>query len=202
MSETRPVLDVSELPETVFGHRHPVWWATAGFILVEGTTLAVAAFSYFYLRRNFTEWPPAGTPQPALLLPTINLVIIVAIIVPMQMADSAAKAFDKAGVMKWLGVAVVLSLLALLLRGFEFALVHERWDENAYGSIVWFILGLHSTLLVVDFFESGAILAIFRMDREEEKHFSDVEDAVLYQWFLSLVWVPLYATVYLSPRII
>ena len=85
------MIDVSDLPKTMFGHRHPVWWATAAFILVEGTTLAVGVFSYFYLRRNFTEWPPPRTPQPALLLPTINLIIILATIAPMVMADRAAK---------------------------------------------------------------------------------------------------------------
>lgn len=202
MSDARPVIDVSGLPKTVFGHRHPVWWATAAFILVEGTTLAVAAFTYFYLRRNFTEWPPPRTTQPALVLPTINLIIILATIAPMVLADRAAQEFDKAGVIRWLAVAVGLSFFAVVLRGFELALVHEPWDQNAYGSIVWFVLGLHSTLLFVDFFETGAILAIFLMNREEDKHFSDVEDAALYQWFLSLVWVPLYTIVYLAPRII
>ena len=28
---------------------------------------------------------------------------------------------------------------------------HVRWDDNAYGSILWLILGLHTTHLITDF---------------------------------------------------
>ena len=35
-------LDVTGLPEVVFGHRALAWWATIGFMAIEGTTLLVS----------------------------------------------------------------------------------------------------------------------------------------------------------------
>ena len=40
--------------------------------------------------------------------------------------------------------------VALAIRGYEFANLNVRWDANAYGSILWVILGLHTTHLATD----------------------------------------------------
>jgi len=34
-------LNVADLPTVVFGKRSPMWWATAGIMLVEGVLLAI-----------------------------------------------------------------------------------------------------------------------------------------------------------------
>ncbi|HEX6694339.1 MAG TPA: hypothetical protein VF035_06590, partial [Longimicrobiales bacterium] len=74
-------------------------------------------------------------------------------------------------------------------------------DDHAYGSLVWFILGLHGTLILTDLIEGGVIGSIFFTDRCQDKHFSDVEDVALYKWFLVLSWVVLYILIYISPRL-
>src|ERR687896_613093 len=68
MRTTRAVADVRSLPRTVFGHRALMWWGTLGFIVIEGTTLFICAVTYFYLRRNFSTWPPEHLYRPALLV--------------------------------------------------------------------------------------------------------------------------------------
>jgi hypothetical protein len=43
---------------------------------------------------------------------------------------------------------IIMSLLGiapLIVRVFEFPAMHIAWDQNAYGSIVWVMLGLHTT---------------------------------------------------------
>jgi cytochrome c oxidase subunit I+III len=44
--------------------------------------------------------------------------------------------------------------------------------------------------------------AIMFSDRVEEKHFADAEDISFYWYFLVGVWIPLYALVFLGPRLI
>lgn len=193
-------LDVTGLPEVVFGHRAIAWWGTVGFMVIEGTTLMVSLVSYFYLRRNFDGWPPPPTPMPDLVLPSINLVLILAMMVPMAIAGQAAKQFDLPRVRLGLSVATVMGLAVLVLRAFEFGALNARWDEHAYGSIVWMLVGLHATLLMVDLFESAVFLALTSSPQLKPQHFSDVEDAAIYQYFLSLVWVPVYVVVFLGPR--
>src|SRR5207248_1070724 len=52
------MLDVSDLPESGWDSNDPVWWGNLLAILIETTTIALLIASYFYLRRNFDEWPP------------------------------------------------------------------------------------------------------------------------------------------------
>jgi cytochrome c oxidase subunit 3 len=196
----RATLDVSHLPTVVFGHKSVSWWGTLGFMAIEGTTLAVALASYVYLRKNFESWPPAPTPLPDLLIPTLNTLLLLAVIAPMAWVDHAAKRLDRGRVRTGLLVATAMTLVSVVLRYFEFQALNTRWDSHAYGSAAWVVLGLHATLLVVDLVESAVIAAIFFTNKLEKKHFADASDAAFYQYFLSLGNVVVYLVIFWSPR--
>ena len=199
----RLVIDASVLPEVVFGRRALTWWATMGFMLVEGMTLAIVVSSYLYLRINAAEWPPRPASAPALLLPTIGMVLLLVKLVPMYLASRAAQRLDGAGTRLWLTVTVLVAGITVVIRWFEFKnSLNVRWDTNAYGSALWAVYVAHTSLLLTDFLELGTIAAVFHTDRVEAKHFPDVEDSAAYEYFLSLVWVALYAIVVLGPRVL
>jgi cytochrome c oxidase subunit I+III len=193
-------VDVRTLPETAFGLRNLPTWATLSFMMIEGTTLVVAMTAYLYVRRNFPEWPPPPTPLPDVLIPSLNTVLLLLVMVPMAIAGRAARALDLPRVRKALLAAVTLSAVCVVLRGFEFAALNTRWDSHAYGSVVWALVGLHTTLLGIDLIETGVLTALMCSSALEQKHYTDVEDAALYQFFLSLAWLPIYALVFLGPR--
>jgi heme/copper-type cytochrome/quinol oxidase subunit 3 len=194
------VVDARTLPETAFGLRNLPTWATLGFIVIEGTTLAVAMTAYLYVKRNFAEWPPPPTPLPDLLIPSINAALLLAMLVPLTVARRAARATSLPAIRTALVVATCMSLACTALRGFELAALNTRWDSSAYGSVVWVLVGLHSSLLVIDLLETIVITALTFSAGFEQKHYTDVEDAALYQWFLSLVWIPIYLLVFVLPR--
>lgn len=200
MSEPRAVLDVSELPTLVFGHKNVAWWGTLSFMVIEGTTLAVALSSYLYLRKNFPHWPPEPTPVPDLLIPTLNTLLLLAVLIPMASVSKAAKRMDLHGVRVGLLVAVAMTVVNTVLRFWEFAALNTRWDEHVYGSIAWATLGLHTTLLLVDVVESAVIAALMFIGPIEKKHFADASDAAFYQYFLSLSYIVVYVVLFLSPR--
>ena len=194
-------IDVSLLPEAVFGHRGVTWWATTAFMLIEGTTLVLMLASYLYLRLNSAEWPPRPGSDPNLLWPTVNLLLILGKCVPFHLASKSAKRLDSAGVRKWMAAGVGLGVAVLAIRFLEFQSLNIHWNENAYGSVVWGIMVVHTLLLVSDVLESAAIGAIFWTHKEEPKHYPDVEDDTMYEYFLAATWVILYAFVFLSPRV-
>jgi heme/copper-type cytochrome/quinol oxidase subunit 3 len=193
-------VDVRELPETAFGLRNLATWATLGFIAIEGTTLVVAMTAYLYLRRNFAEWPPPPTPLPDLVLPSLNTALVLLLMLPMAIAGRAARALALPRVRAALVAAVLLSLVCTVLRGFEFAALNTRWDSHAYGSLVWVLVGLHTTLLGIDLLETSVLAALSFSPALEQKHYTDIEDAAFYQFFLSLSWLPIYALVFVVPR--
>lgn len=202
MSAERRVLDVSELPTVVFGHRNLLWWGTLGFMVIEGFTLMLMVASYFYLRLNEYEWPPGRTPDPELLVPTLNTVLLLLVIVPMRMADRAAKRFDRGGVARGLVIATLMTVVVAVLRWWELLALGVRWDAHAYASAAWGVVVLHATLVLVDVFETGTLAALFLSGKAQRKHYPDASDAADYQYFLSLAWVPLYFIIYWGPRVL
>ena len=200
MSEPR-TLDVSGLPVEGFGPRSGPWWGTLAFMAAEGTTLALCAASYLYLSRHYTDWPPAGLAPPDLLVPTISVLWLIACLIPAFFLGRAAKRNDAPAVKKLLLASVLIELVAVALRAMELAALNVRWDTNSYGSIVWWTIGIHTTLLLADVAETGTFAAIFATGRAQDKHFADADDVAIYWRFVVLSWIPLYALLYLSPHV-
>lgn len=202
MSEPRSVLDASGLPTVVFSHRSLLWWGTVAFMVIEGFTVLLMAASWFYLRTNEFDWPPGRTPDPDLLIPTINTVLLLLVIVPMWFVGKAAKRMDRMAVARGMLIAAAMTIPICVLRWFELLALNARWDAHAYGSVAWGVVVLHFTLIIVDVFETGTLGLLFLLGKSKRKHYPDAADAADYQFFLSLVWVPLYFIVYWMPRLL
>ena len=195
-------LDVSRLPSTVFDHRSHMWWGTLGFMMIEGTTLFACVAGYFYLRLNFTSWPPEHTLRPALFWPTVHVGVLLASVVPIVLADRAARRLDLPGLRRWFVVASLFALSFLYLRWQDLLALNVRWDANAYGSIAWLTAGFHTTILVLQVVETLIFTGFLFSESFEEKHFSDATDSAFYWCFFVGSWIPLYLTLYLSPRLL
>jgi cytochrome c oxidase subunit III len=195
----RVVADVRELPRTVFGHRSLMWWGTVGFIVIEGSTLFICLVSYFYLRRNFSTWPPEHIYRPELVIPTIQALLMLASNIPMRAVDRASSRMDLPAVRGSLVICSFLIVVMTVLRVFEFSSLKVRWDTNAYGSVAWATLVAHTTLLVLEMAETIVITLLMFQPDVEERDLSGVSDNALYWYFLTLVWIPLYVMVFLTP---
>jgi heme/copper-type cytochrome/quinol oxidase subunit 3 len=195
-----PVLDVSDLPSYAYGHRSILWWGTLGFCLIEATGFALAIVMYFYLRSKASDWPPNLGP-PELLWGTLNTVLLLASCVPNHFAKQAAEAERLAAVRFWLVVALVIGLAFIGVRWLELATLNVRWDTNAYGSIVWTLLGLHTTHIVTDVADTAVLAALMFTRHGRGKRFVDVSENAFYWYFVVLTWLPIYAVVYLAPRL-
>ncbi|HYR10690.1 MAG TPA: hypothetical protein VEQ60_23130 [Longimicrobium sp.] len=202
MSTQRTVLDASALPTVVFGKRSLLWWGTIGFMVIEGFTLLLMVASYFYLRTNEFDWPPGRTLNPDLLIPSINTVLLLLVMVPMWYAGRAAKRMDRMAVARGLLIAAAMTIPVNVLRWYELLALNARWDAHAYASAAWGVVVLHSTLIIVDVFETGTLGMLFLLGKARRKHYPDAVDAADYQFFLSGVWVPLYFIVYWMPRLL
>ncbi len=195
------VLDVSGLPKTGFGSRSIMWWGTLGIMAIEGTVFALAIATYFYLRTRVSYWPPGVIP-PALVYGTINTAIILASAIPNHIAKRAAEREDLRGVRLWMVVCLAFALAFIVIRWFEFRALNVRWDTNAYGSIVWMLLGLHATHLVTDFVDSVVLTVLMFTGPIQEKRFVDVSENALYWYFVVFAWLPIYAVIYWAPRML
>jgi cytochrome c oxidase subunit III len=193
------VLDVSALPSHAFSHRSPMWWGTLGMIAIEGTVFALTIMCYFYLRSHSTVWPMSVLP-PDLLWGTLNLVLMLVSAVPNQLAKKAGERYDLHGVRLWLGITIAFGLALLAVRVMEFAALNVRWDTNAYGSVLWTLLGLHTVHLATDWADSVVLEVLFFTGPLEGKRFVDISENALYWYFVVLAWIPIYFVIYWGAR--
>ncbi len=200
MKPYRVAADVADLPTVTFGQRGLLWWGTLFFCIIEGWTLAIIVGAYYYVRQGSANWPPVDTPLPSLGVGTIQLVVMLVSLIPIYLADRAARRLDKPTVRLWLTVASVLLIAIAVLRWFEFWSLNVRWDTNAYGSAEWNVLGWHATLIAVELGELIGMAAVMYRANVPVKYMSDTADLALYYYYLILVWVPLYVIAYWVPR--
>ena len=196
---TRRVLDVSSLPAYAFGHQGLVWWGTIGFMVMEGSMFVMAIMTYFFVRTRVTEWPPS-VPLPDATLGTINTLILLASIVPNQVAKKAAEQLEVKKVRLLLPICLIFGVAFLVVRAFEFTALAVMWDTNAYGSIVWFLMGIHTTHLLTDVLDTSVLTALIFTSHVEPKRLVDVNENAIYWDFVVLSWIPIYLVVYFAPR--
>jgi cytochrome c oxidase subunit I+III len=194
------MLDVRHLPSFGFGHRSLMWWSTVCLMLIEGTVFAIAAMTYFYLRSLTVHWPLNAAP-PALLWGSTNTAVLMLSMWPNQLAKRAADRQDRVRSRLWLSVCLLFAVVFLVLRGFEFAALNVTWYANAYGSVVWLLLGLHTTHLITDTVDTAVLAVLLFTGPFEGKRFVDVSENALYWYFVVLSWLPIYAVLYLAPRL-
>ena len=195
----RTVLDVHRLPDHAFGHQGLVWWGTIGFIVIEGSLFVMALVTYFVLRTRVSDWPP-GVPNPDPTLGTVNTLVLLLSLLPNVVAKRAAERYDLRVARRWMWVMLLFGAVFLTIRVFEFPALRVSWDSNAYGSIVWFIMGLHSLHLLTDVGDSAVLLALLYTRHAEPKRLVDVSENALYWFFIVLGWLPIYVTIYFAPR--
>jgi len=199
MRETRIVADVADLPTTTFGHRSMMWWGTVGYLVIEGTTLLICAGTYFYLRKNFPTWPPEHVLRPGLTAAGVQAGLMLVSNVPMAMVDRAARRVDLQTVRAGMAICSLLAVVMCVVRALEFGALHVRWDSNAYGSVAWATLVTHSTLLLLETVETLVFTLLLFSPDMEQRDLSAAVDNARYWYFMTLVWLPLAAIVFLSP---
>ena len=191
--------DLSELPDYNFGSTSLGWWGTIGFMLIEGMGFVLAIGAYYYLLPYENAWPPEQSP-PSLLWGTAFTAVAVASEVANAWITRRAHHQDLPAVRFGLVLMTLVGVVLLGLRAMEFTVLNVRWDQNAYGSIVWALLALHTLHMATDTFDSGVLAAIAWLKKFDGRKFSDVADNALYWHFIVWSWVVLYVVVYWTPR--
>jgi cytochrome c oxidase subunit 3 len=195
----RIVLNVRNLPTYAPGPRTTMWWGTLGFMAAEAMGFVLAAGAYFYLVFINGPWP-LSAPPPDLLWSSLFTIVLLISIVPNQMANRNGEREDLPKVRRDLVIMSLIGLLLVGLRVLEFGTLHTKWDQNAYGSILWFLLGLHTAHLLTDLIDTIVLTVLMFTRHGHGRRFSDVGDNAFYWYFVVASWLPIYVLIYWIPR--
>lgn len=193
--------DLSELPNDIVGSGSLTWWGTIGFMVIEGSFFALTFAVYFFLMNQEQHWPPEPWRAPDWLAGTLFTILILLSEIPNTWIKKAATDNEVEKVRRLLPLMGVIGLVLLVIRAFEFTSLNIHWYENAYGSVIWALLLLHTTHILTDWVDTIVVAALVRTPLGyERRRMIDVCENSMYWRFVWLTWIPVYLMLYWVPR--
>ena len=194
--------DLSRLPTHGFGQRSVTWWGIVAFFLIEGTAFVLALAVYFFLMSQEQAWPPPPYRPPDLLAGTLFTLLLLLSEIPNTMAKRAAE-HGEIRKLRWLLLLIgAIGLVLLVLRALEFNSLNIYWYDNAYGSVIWMLLVLHTTHIGTDWADTLVLAGLMHGPHGMEgRRFVDCAENAMYWRFVWLCWLPIYFTIYWLPRL-
>ena len=193
---------VAELPTHKFGPSSLTWWGVVGFMVIEGAGFALAFAAYFFIMGHEQGWPPEGRQAPNLLWGTLFTIVIVLSEIANTRVKKAARERDVPSIRRLLPVMIAFGVILLIIRGFEFNNLNCRWTDDAYSSIVWALLFLHTIHLLTDWMDTIVLWCLMMTEVGwEGRRLVDTDENSLYWRYVWLLWLPIYAMIYWVPRL-
>jgi len=140
------------------------WWGMVLFVATEATLFGTLIGSYYDLRFRTQPWPPAGVPDPKLVLPLILMGVLVATSIPVQLASvwGRARRVRSAQLALLLALAMQTVYLVFQIHLYVDDLHTFTPQDNAYGSIYFTMVGAHHAHVVVGILlEAWLVLRLF-----------------------------------------
>lgn len=173
------------------------WWGMGLFIATEAALFIYLLASYFYVGNSAATWPPL---VPSLQITGFNTVLLVLSSVTAIIAERSVK-HDRMGAFRaWLVITIVLGATFLTFQMYEYSTLEFHAQSDAYGSFFYLITGLHGAHVAL-----GLFMLLYVAIRAFAGHFdrvrhSAVRNAILYWHFVDVVWLVVFTTLYLLPR--
>jgi cytochrome c oxidase subunit 3 len=114
----------------------------------------------------------------------------------MHLAVAAARREDRRAAIRWLGVTAFMGLVFLSNQALEYVQADFQVDDHAYASIFYTMTGLHGLHVIGGLAFMGAVAAAIAGRSKAPVHQS-VEVCAYYWHFVDVVWVAMFATIYL-----
>ncbi len=152
---------------------------------------------------RFADWPPAGVETfDPFHLPLANTLILLLSGTTVTWAHHALQHGDRAGCRNGLIATIALGMLFTALQVVEYSHAQFTYDGTLYGSAFFMATGFHGAHVVIGtIFLAVCLLRLLNGGFTPEKHFG-FEAAAWYWHFVDVVWLFLFAFVYVTPFLV
>lgn len=198
MSEAR-TLDRT-LPVYGQGQIGTAWWGMICLMATEAILFAYLIFSYAYLgSQHVGPWPGSGPPSLKLALPATVLLVGSSFV--LEWGKNAARRGQLAAGQVAMGITLLMGA------GFAGLEIKEWIDKpfglaaDSYSSIYFLLTGTHLAHVLLGLLALAVLLIWSLLGKLHQGHEQHRALATLYWHFVDAVWLFVFATVYLSPRL-
>ncbi len=152
---------------------------------------------------RFADWPPVGVETfDPFHLPLINTIVLLLSGTTVTWAHHALQHGDRDGARNGLILTILLGAFFTFLQVLEYSHAQFTYDGTLYGSAFFMATGFHGAhVLIGTIFLTVCLIRLLLGGFTPQKHFG-FEAAAWYWHFVDVVWLFLFAFVYVAPFLI
>ena len=198
-------MDASILPENPLpvgskSHHASGWWGMLTVVATEAAVFAYLLFSYYYVAAHTTNpWPTGGLPKLALSFPGTIILVFGSLV--MSWGERGIRRGTTWRLITGLAVSIALALLFLGIQFWEWFHKPFNLSYDVYSSLYFVITGFHMAHVAVGVIMLAAVLLWTCLGMFDSRRHSAVSIAVIYWHFVTIVWLFVFFTFYISPRL-
>ena len=186
------------LPVGSAGKRSGGWWGVMALIVTEGSLFGYLLFTYFYLASQTEQhWPPEGL--PTLLMPGVNTLILLTSSVFVWASERCILRRQMRWSLASMALALILGVCFVVIQLHEWSQKTYDMTSNLYGSLYFTITGFHMLHVIVGLIILMMLLLWIALGYFDDRRYAAVTIGGLYWHFVDVVWLFVFATLYLSP---
>jgi len=174
----------------------PIRFGTIVFLASELVFFGGLFAAYFTLRSQTNPWPPSSV-ELDVARPSVATSLLVLSSFTFVAGLRGARAGRLASLSRWIAVTIFLALAFLGLQLLDWVQAGFSVSSHAYGTMVYAMTGFHGLHVI-----AGVLLMLVILGRMAQGAYGDGiidgPEAVGYYWhFVDVVWIGLYATIFL-----
>lgn len=151
--------------------------------------------AYFTLRSENAVWPPDDV-HLAVARTAAATAVLIASSFTMHLAVRAAEAADRRGLVRWLSVTALLGGVFLANQVLEYLELDFSISSHAYGSTFYLMTGFHGLHVLGGILFMLGVIGLVA-GRSQAPPGPPVAVCAYYWHFVDVVWVAMFATIYL-----
>lgn len=197
---TETFIPTRPLPVGSKGHHASGWWGMLALILTEASLFSYLLFSYYYLASHAVgPWPPNGVPD--LTISGFGTLILI--------AGSVAMWWGERGIERGRPRQLMSGLVAGMVLGAAFvALELKEWSDkpftlstSVYSSLYFTTTGFHLLHVAVGLLMLGVLFLWTMLGYFDAERHSAISIGGVYWHFVTVVWLAVFFTIYVAPRL-
>ncbi len=190
----------ADLPVGGRGDRSVAWWAVVWTLATEGPLFVYLLFSYFYDGLGKFVWP-AQEPKLDIAIPNTILLVLSSVVV--WWAERGIRQGNVTRLRLGLAVAWIMGAAFIFLQTVEYRhklhILHP--GDNAYGSLFYTITSFHGAHVVVGLLFSILVQIWAWLGVYSARRHAAVTNFALYWHFVDAVWIAVFTSLYITPRL-
>ena len=172
------------------------------FITSEVMFFAGLFAAYFSIRAAADIWPPEEFGHAVQIFPLVGPATVLLIVSSLtcQLGVWAIRRDDRTGFIRNIGVTVVLGVVFLVMQAADYAILYSEGltlSAGTYGTTYYTLTGFHGAHVFAGVVMLAVVLYRGLAGQFSSRHHDAVEATSLYWHFVDVVWIALFATLYI-----